>query len=282
MSRGVRPLDGTHANTPGSSYCFGLLVTLAGEQHVCEATGGSVGPYGAYRYTFIDCLNGQKITLEGNRRDTPQLGEWRPIMSRDRLKRLTGLQPPTLRDGSIQWEGARFTKERRNPIMRGLCRLCTDHPIACTHVELRSILLNEDPQENWMSPRYNNIRDLAERVADTVDGGHLALTEAISHHYQRDLAMTPGWCWHTSERAGRRLSWCHPAARDADLLRLGDAGGLPDLLAGAEQAVQTARDEIAREITQARLDAAGGALQEALFTDATSLDAATAVPASLL
>ena len=78
--------------------------------------------------------------------------------------------------------------------------------------------------------------------------------------------MTKRWCWRTGERGGRRITWCEHAARDIDVGRLADAGGLPVLLAHAETVVTAAREAIAREITQARLDAAGGALQEHLFS----------------
>lgn len=266
MSKGVRPLDGEHGHEPGSSFCFGMLVYPDGTEQICESAGGSTGPYSAYRYAFTDCLTGERIALEGDRKKTPPVGEWRPITSRERLKRLTGLEPPTLRDGSILWEGAWWTKERRNPIMRGLYRFCMEEAIACTHHELRAILMNEDPETGWTHPRFNTTREFAERVADTVDAGELDLTDAITHHYQHDLAMTPRWCWFTGERHGRRLSWCDPCARDVNLGRLAEAGGLPALIANAEVVVQAAREDIEREIVQAKLDAAGGSLQEHLFS----------------
>jgi hypothetical protein len=266
VSRGVRPLDGQHGHEPGSSFCFGVLVCADGTQRVCESAGGSTGPYSAYRYAFTDCLTGERVTLTGDRKKTPPVGEWRPITSRDRLKALTGLAPPTLRDGSILWEGAWWTKERRNPIMRGLTHFCMEEPVACTHYELRAILLNEDPESDWMHPRFNNTRDFAERVADTVDARQLGLIDAITQHYQRDAAMTERWCWRTGERGGRCTSWCERGAREVDLRRLADAGGLPVLLTNAEAAVAAAHEDIAREIAQARLDAAGGALQEHLFS----------------
>jgi hypothetical protein len=259
-------LDGQHGHEPGSSFCFGVLVCPDGSQRVCESAGGSTGPYSAYRYAFTDCLTGERVTLTGDRKETPPVGEWRPVTSRDRLIALTGLSPPALRDGSILWEGAWWTKERRNPIMRGLAHFCMEEPVACTQYELRAILLNEDPESNWMHPRFNNTRDFAERVADTVDAGQLALKDAITRHYRQDVAMTERCCWRTVERRGRSISWYEHRACDIDTLRLADAGGIDVLLARAEAVIAAARETIAREITQARLDTAGGALQEHLFS----------------
>ncbi len=266
VSKGVRSLDGQHGHEPGSSFCFGVLVCPDGTQRLCESAGGSSGPYSAYRYAFTDCLTGERVTLTGDREKTPPVGEWQPITSRERLKALTGLSPPALRDGSILWEGAWWTKEQRNPIMRGLTHFCMEEAVACTHHELRAIVLNEDPEPDWMHPRFNTTRDFAERVADTVDAGKLALKDAITRHYERDAAMTERWCWRTGERDGGRISWCEHGARDIDVRRLADAGGLPVLLAHAEAVVTAARESIAREITQARLDATGDALQEQLFS----------------
>jgi hypothetical protein len=260
VSRGVRPLDGSFDNTPGLSFCFGLLLTPDGQQRVCEATGGSVGPHSAFRYTFTDCLSGRRVVLEGDG-DTPIVGEWRPIMSRERLARLTGLAPLTLRDGSILWQGGWWTKERRNPIMLGLYRFCMEHPVACTHNELRAILLNQDPRDDVTCPRFNNTRDFAERVADTVDSGRLALADAIRYHYEHDLAMT------------RRS---YPDAVEVNLARLADAAGYPVLLGCAQHLVDCAAEEIEHEITQAKLDAVGGALQESLFAAAPVAPAARA------
>ena len=50
-----------------------------------------------------------------------------------------------------------------------------------------------------------------------------------------------------------------------NLAALAEAGGLATLLAHVEASVQKAKEDIDREITAARLQAAGGALQEHLF-----------------
>jgi hypothetical protein len=281
VGKGVRPLDGQHGHEPGSTYCFGVLVYPDGRERVCESAGGSTGPYSAYRYSFTDCLTGERITLTGDRETTPPVGQWRPITSAKRLKALTGLEPPVLRDGSILWEGAWWTKERRNPIMRGIASLCEERYIACTHHELKAILLNDDPEFDWCNPRFNNTRDFAERVADSVAAGEFTLRDAITHHYRRDIQLTPRWCWWQGTRQDRKTSWCAPAARDVDVVRLADAGGLPILLAKAESAVHTAECEIDSEITDAKLDAAGGALQEHLFDPTVTTPVGAAEPKRL-
>ena len=188
-------MDGTHGNEPGSSFCFGVLVLPDGSERVCESAGGSTGPYSAYRYAFTDCLTGEPIELEGDKKKTPPVGEWRPITTRQRLLALTGLEPPALRDGSILWEGKWWTKERRSPVMRGLTKLCADRQIACGTYELKAILRNEDPEQDWTHPRHNTTRELAERVADTVAAGSHTLLAVVRAHYQRDVEMTPRCCW---------------------------------------------------------------------------------------
>jgi hypothetical protein len=264
MGKGVRPLDGDLDHSPGSSFCFGVLIYPDGRERICESAGGSGGPYSAYRYAFTDCLTGERIALEGDREQTPPVGQWRPITSAERLKALTGLEPPRLRDGSMLWEGAWWTKERRNPIMRGVINLALERDIACTHHELKAILRNYDPETDWCNPRFNNVRDFAERVADTASTG-LDLRAAVEQQYTRDLEATPRWCWRQGTRQGRQTAWCAPAARDVNLAALAAAGGLPMLLAHVEASVEKARGEIEREVTAARLEAAGGALQEHLF-----------------
>jgi hypothetical protein len=265
MGRGVRLLDGDYDHSPGSSFCFGVLIHPDGQERICESVGGSGGPYSAYRYAFTDCLTGERVALEGDREKTPPVGEWHPITSAVRLKALTGLEPPRLRDGSSLWEGAWWTKERRNPIMRGVISLALERDIACTHHELKAILLNYDPETDWCNPRINNVRDFAERVADTVASTGVAVRAAAVEQYTKDLETTPRWCWWQGSRQGRQTSWCAPAARDVNLAALAHAGGLPMLLAHIEASVENARTEIEREITSARLEAAGGALQEHLF-----------------
>ena len=265
MGKGVRPLDGEYDHSPGSSFCFGVLIYPDGRERICESAGGSGGPYSAYRYAFTDCLTGERVVLEGDREKTPPVGEWRPITSAQRLKALTGLEPPRLRDGSSMWEGAWWTKERRNPIMRGLIGLVLARDIACTHSELKAILLNYDPETDWCNPRFNNVRDFAERVADTGASTGLALLSAVEEQYTRDVETTPRWCWYQGTRQERQTAWCAPAARDVSLAKLAQVGGLPILLEHVEASVQTASDEIEREIAAARLEAAGGALQEHLF-----------------
>jgi hypothetical protein len=279
VGKGVRPLDGQHGHEPGSTYCFGVLVYPDGRERICESAGGSTGPYSAYRYSFTDCLTGERLTLAGDREKTPAVGHWRPITSAKRLKALTGLEPPVLRDGSILWEGRWWTKERRQPIMRGIASLCWQRDIACTYHELRAILLNYDPELDWSNPRFNNTREFAERVADSVTAGEFTLRDAINHHYLRDVELTPRWCWWHGTRQGRPTSWCEPAAREVNLARLADAGGLPVLLAEADSAVQTAECEIDSEITEAKLQAAGGALQEHLFDPNTATPGRSSVPA---
>ena len=265
MGKGVRPLDGELDHSPGSSFCFGVLVYPDGRERICESAGGSSGPYSAYRYRFTDCLTGERIDLEGDREKTPPVGEWRPITSAERLKALTGLEPPILRDGSMLWQGAWWTKERRNAIMRGVIGLAIDRDIACTDHELKAILLNEDPEEDWTNPRFNNVRHFAARVADTVASTTLDLCAAVAHHYTRDVESTPRCCWWEGTRQGRKTSWCAPAARDVNLAKLADAGGLPILITHVGASVQSASDEIEREITIGRLEAAGGSIQEPLF-----------------
>lgn len=265
MGKGVRPLDGEYDHSPGSSFCFGVLVTPDGRERICESAGGSGGPYSAYRYAFTDCLTGERIALEGDSEKTPPVGQWRPITSPERLKALTGLEPPRLRDGSSMWEGAWWTKERRNPIMRGVINLALERDIACTHHELKAILLNYDPETAWGNPRFNNVRDLAERVADTVASTGIAVRDAAEEQYTKDVETTPRWCWFQGDRQGRQTAWCAPPARDVSLAALAEAGGLSTLLAHVEASVQKAQEDIDREITAARLQAAGGALQEHLF-----------------
>ena len=266
---GERTLDGRLDASPGT-YSWGWLIAPDDSARLCEATGGSNGPYGHFTYRFVDCDSGVEFTVTAN--DRPH--RWRPI-TRDRLIAETGLDPGPFRDGNMNWHGAWYTKERRNPVMRALYGFCLENAIACGYFELQSVILIRDPETASTYPRCNNTREFGSDVADRYDANRAGgLVAAIQAQVYEDIrlalaipAMSCAWRDVLDFSGDRPLNlWSGRLGMTVRVNQLIEAAGIPRLLACCGELVESTRDEIEREREHAIAEATGNR-QPGLFTE---------------